>query len=214
MHPIRSTLVLSAALLLPLGTASAEEHIPGPDESSSPSQMLARSGGGPLEQTVKQRKARTTYKALRGASVDDARYLGRDIPLDLASVSRAARSGLSLDIALWETPESLEPESMVVYFATPGAVAPQWAAYQPAPQEDGEQTGWGLFRYDPSTGLFDAWVAAVQLDREGALVRFSAPRDESMPRTVVAFVETRSSDEEDWAWKDQAPTRRTGLRLR
>jgi hypothetical protein len=214
MNPTRSIIALSTALLLPLGTAAAEDHIPGPDESSSPSQMLATSGGGPLERTIKQRKSRTTYKAMRGASVEDPRYLGREIPLDLASVSRADRDGLSLYITLYEPPVELAPESMVVYFATPGAVAPQWAAYQPAPQDGEEDTAWGLYRYDPSSGLFDAHVAEVHFDQQGELIRFSAERDDAMPRSLVAFVETRSGDDEDWAWKDQAPTRRTGLRLR
>lgn len=206
-------LSLVVALMLPASAALAEDHIPGPDESSSPSQMLSASGS-PFERAVKQRRSRTTFKAVRGDSVEDARYLGRSIPLDIASVARVEGDGLSLDVALWDAPAELAPESMVVYFAKPGAMAPQWAAYQPAPQAEGQPTEWALFRYDPGTGLFDARVADARVERQGERIELRADRDDAMPRTVVAFVETRSGDDEDWAWKDQAPTRRTGLKLR
>lgn len=206
-------LSLAVTLMLPVSSAMAEEHIPGPDESSSPSQML-NSSSGDYERSFKQRKARTSYKAVHGDSVQDARYLGRSIPLDIASVTRDDDAGLSLDIALWEAPADLAPEALVVYFAAPGAMAPQWAAYQPAPTALGETTSWGLYRYNPSTGLFNDRVADAQLDQQGERLEFRAERDDAMPRTVVAFVETRSGDDEDWAWKDQAPTRRTGLKLR
>jgi len=207
-------IALATALLLPASAAFAEDHIPGPDDSSSPSQMLSSTGGSPLGRVVQQRKSRTTFKAVRGDSVEDARYLGRSIPLDIASVSRSDAAGLSLDIGFWDAPAELAPESMVVYFASPGAMAPLWAAYQAAPQDDGEPTDWALFRYDPSSGLFDDRVADAQIEGRGDSFGFSTERVEDMPRTVVAFVETRSGDDEDWAWKDQAPTRRQGLKFR
>ncbi len=210
---IRIVTLLAAAFLLPTTAMAEEQHIPGPEESSSAGEMFAATGGTLSLREVRQRKARTTYKAVRGATVEDSRYLGRDIPLDIASVSVSDRDGLSLDIGFWEAPGPMEPESMVVYFAERGAVAPKWAAYQPAPR-DGESTDWALFRYDPASGLFDARVSDAELVAQDGGFAFRAQRGEAMPRAVVAFVETRSSDDEDWAWKDQAPTRRTGLKLR
>ncbi len=205
---------VATTLLLLASPALADEHIPGPDDSSSPSQMLAVSSSASGARAIKQRQARTTYKAVRGGSVEDARYLGRSIPLDIASVTRVDEAPLALDITLWDAPAELAPEAMVVFFATPGAMAPQWAAYQPAPTDDDVSPAWALFRYDPATGLFDERVADAQLDQSGESFRFRAERDADMPRTLVSFVQTSSGDDEDWAWKDQAPTRRTGLKIR
>jgi hypothetical protein len=201
-----------AALVLTSGTALAEEHIPGPEESSSPSAMLAASGGG--ARVVQQRQSRSTYRAVRGDEVQDARYLGRDIPLDIASVRRVQGGDLALDVTLWEAPGELAPETLVVYFARPGAMAPQWAAYQAAPQADEPAAEWALYAYNPATGLFNAPAGPASVRLSGETLSFAAERAEDMPRRLVAFVETRSSDGEDWAWKDQAPTRRQGLRMR
>jgi hypothetical protein len=202
MSKIIRVITALAALSLVSGAAMAEEHIPGPEESSSPSQLLASSSDGPTLRVVKQRQARTTYRGVWGASVEDERYLGRDIPLDLAAVSRSDGGELSLEITLWDTPSVIEPEAVVVYFAKPGDMAPRWAAYQATPRDGGAPDAWALYRYDQS------------LTRQGDTLQVSAQRIDSMPRTVVAFVETYSSDDEDWAWKDRAPGRRTGLRMR
>lgn len=201
------------ALMLSTSTALADDHIPGPDERSTPSAMLASSNGS-TARVIQQRDARTTYRAVRGELVEDARYLGRDIPLDIASVSRVDRGTLALDVTLWEAPTELAPEAVVVYFAEQGSLAPQWAAYQAAPQDGGATPAWALYAYNPASGLFDARVADATAELQGDTIAFDAERDDDMPRRMVAFVETRSSDNEDWAWKDQAPTRRQGLRVR
>jgi hypothetical protein len=214
MSKIIRVITALAALSLVSGAAMAEEHIPGPEESSSPSQLLASSSDGPTLRVVKQRQARTTYRGVWGASVEDERYLGRDIPLDLAAVSRSDGGELSLEITLWDTPSVIEPEAVVVYFAKPGDMAPRWAAYQATPRDGGAPDAWALYRYDQSTGLYDQRVGDATLTRQGDTLQVSAQRIDSMPRTVVAFVETYSSDDEDWAWKDRAPGRRTGLRMR
>lgn len=207
---------VSAALLvtvLPLSAAAAEDHIPGPEESSSPSELLASAQSGALGRAVKQREARVFYRALWTDRVEDARYLGRTIPLDIASVDRTHRRGLALDVTLWEEPAALAPESVVVFFAEPGAMAPRWAAYQ-ATSDDGSEQPWALYRYDQRSGAFDLPVADASLEQDGRRLAFEAQRDDAMPRRLVAFVETRSGEDEDWAWKDQAPTRRRGLMLR
>jgi hypothetical protein len=205
-------IIVLAALTLSTSTALADDHIPGPDESSTPSAMLASSSSG--ARVIQQRQSRTTYRAVRGDRVDDARYLGREIPLDIASVSRGDGAPLALDVTLWESPTELAPEAMVVYFAEAGALAPQWAAYQAAPQDDELTPAWALYAYNPASGIFDARVADAIVTLQGDTIAFTADRDDDMPRRLLAFVETRSSDSEDWAWKDQAPTRRQGLRIR
>ncbi len=202
-----------AATLLSLNTAvHAEEHVPGPGESASPSEMLSSAGSsGP--RVIRQREARSTYRAMLANQVEDARYIGREIPLDIASLERTQGEGIGLSVSFWDTPDTLAPESMVVYFAKQGAMAPQWAAYQPAPSEEGTERAWSLFAFNPTTGLFDAPMAGASLEREGERFSIQVESDE-LPRRLVAFVETRSPDDEDWAWKDQAPTRRRGLRVR
>ncbi len=187
--------------------AAAQRHIPGPDEGASPSEIIASSGSS--KRAIRQRKVRSSYRGVRGSTVEDRRYLGRVISLDIASVTRVDSPALALEIRTWDDPGPPQLETFVVFFATRGASAPSWALYEP---KSGE--GWGLYRYNAETGLYDDRAADAQVQRDGLLFSVETERVDDMPRRVLAFVQTSSPDEEEWAWTDRAPTRKRGLRMR
>ncbi len=210
--PALEALTLAATSLMAFSPPTwAEDHLPMPEDSGTPSQILSSSGS--VAKSTKQRKSRTKYRAVRGSSVEDARYMGRDISLDIAFFARRDSDGLGLEITLWNAPEQLEPESLVIYFARIGATAPEWATYLPAPQEDGTVSAWAMYAINVGSGLFDVPIADARIEQQGDTYIVEMERNEDLPRRLVAYVETRSSDDEDWAWTDRAPTRRRGIRM-
>ncbi len=190
----------------------AAEHVPGPGGGSSPGDMLGSSGSD--RRTMRQRDSRTTYRSIRRSSVEDPAYLGHSIPLDLASVGRLEGGGLGLHITLWQAPEQLPPESLVVFFARRGAFAPSWAAYQAAATDGGEPQPWALYAWNPTTGLYDKRIADAELQVRGTALTVTVQRAAELPWRPLAFAETRSPDDSDMPWTDSAPTQKRGVRVR
>lgn len=183
------------------GTLSASEAHPPPrpEEVSSTSEML-------------QRRPKP-YRPSDGTIVEDKQARGRELFLDVQEIRLNNSDPLEVQITTWGASVP-EPGGVLVYLVRKGQRSPGWVIYQPEPEEEGVEQPWGMFTLGRN-GVYDDRVGDASFEQDGAVMTVRAALPSGLPRRgLLTFVRTRSGNDPENLWTDDAPNGRRGLVVR